>query len=124
MIDHPSSKAAVLNLESTLARFGGDRNLFHEMADILLDDAPQVMQDLRDVVKRRDSTAIRAKAHALKGLVLGCGGERAGHSAQLVEDAGHRNDLKSVDAQIASLERNFNEFLEALRARVSNRVTA
>lgn len=124
MVDNADPNAAVLNLEATLARFGGDQELLGEMAAILLDDAPHVMHDLKGAVKRRDATAIRGKAHALKGLILGCGGERAGHSAQLLEDAGHRNELKLVDTQIISLEHDLNQFLDALRARISNRVTA
>lgn len=124
MVDNADPNAAVLNLEATLARFGGDEELLGEMAAILLDDAPHVMHDLKGAVKRRDATAIRGKAHALKGLILGCGGERAGHSAQLLEDAGHRNELKLVDTQIISLEHDLNQFLDALRARISNRVTA
>jgi len=124
MVDNADPNAAVLNLEATLARFGGDQELLDEMAAILLDDAPHVMHDLKGAVKRRDATAIRGKAHALKGLILGCGGERAGHSAQLLEDAGHRNELKLVDTQIISLEHDLNQFLDALRARISNRVTA
>lgn len=124
MVDNAGPTAAVLNLEATLARFGGDQELLNEMADILLDDAPQVMQDLKDAVKRRDPTAIRLKAHALKGLVLGCGGERAGHTAQLLEDAGHRHELESIDQHITSLEHDLRQFLEALRTRASNRLTA
>jgi HPt (histidine-containing phosphotransfer) domain-containing protein len=114
----------VLNAEATLTRFGGDQELYAEMASILLDDAPQLAQETKDAVGRRDAAAIRAKAHALKGLVLGCGGERAGQAAQTLEDAGNRGELHAVESQFATLEVELQQLFHALRAQVASGVTA
>ncbi|MFO0788252.1 MAG: Hpt domain-containing protein [Pirellulales bacterium] len=116
--------ARILNIEATLTRFGGDEQLFREMAAILLDDAPPLAEELKQAVERRDAASIRAKAHALKGLVLGCGGERAGQAAQQIEDAGHHAKLEHVDAQFIELEQELQQLLAAIRSNVGNSVTA
>src|SRR5438874_341334 len=72
----------VLDIEGTLARFGGDRQLFLEMSGILLEDTPRLFAELAQVVAARDAAAIRSGAHALKGLLAGCGGLRAARVAQ------------------------------------------
>ena len=93
----------VLDVEGTLARFGGDYELFVEMAGFFLEDAPILYSDLCGAVSAHDASAIRIKAHALKGLVAGCGGVRAAHAAQKVETAGEEGDLSRISELVAAL---------------------
>ena len=67
----------VLDVEGTLARFGGDKQLFAEMAAIMLEDVPLLMADLRRALAANDAAATRMHAHAVRGLLNGCGGVRA-----------------------------------------------
>jgi HPt (histidine-containing phosphotransfer) domain-containing protein len=105
----------VLDIEGTLARFGGDEELFREMASMLLEDAPRVAQQLKAAVLARDAVAIQMKAHALKGLVVGCGGVRAALSAQKLEDAGKDRRLVHTAQQLSELELELCQFIEAIR---------
>src|SRR5262245_36549952 len=86
----------ILDVEGTLARFGGDSELFVEMAGFFLEDAPVLYSDLCDAAQAHNAAAVRMKAHALKGLVAGCGGVRASHAAQKVETAGEEGDLSRI----------------------------
>ncbi len=111
-----AATATVLNVNETLARFGGDRNLLLEMTAILLEDAPRLARQLQAAILTKNSAAIASQAHALKGLVAGCGGERAAHAAQALEDAGHRGILDHVATQFAKLEDELHSLFNAIYA--------
>jgi len=105
----------ILDVEGTLARFGGDKNLFVEMSAMLLEDAPQLVADLRRAVSAHDANAIRMRAHALKGVLAGCGGLRAARAAQSLEDAGHSGQLDRAPAMMQTLESEMESLTKALR---------
>src|SRR5215207_9425993 len=105
----------ILDIDGTLARFGGDKDLFIEMSGILLEDAPDVLNDLRRAVDAENAHDIRMCAHALKGLLLGCGGVRAGHAAQLLENAGQLCDLRQTASLFDTLQNEFDQLRRALQ---------
>jgi HPt (histidine-containing phosphotransfer) domain-containing protein len=104
----------VFDVAGTLARFGGDRELFLEMTGFFLEDAPCLFAELREAVSAQDATAIRMKAHALKGLVAGCGGVRAASAAQRVETAGQMADLADIGALTDNLEDELEQLTQAV----------
>jgi two-component system, sensor histidine kinase and response regulator len=105
----------VLDIEGTLARFGGDRNLFAEMSGILLEDSPRVVAELRRAIAANDAKAIRAHAHSLRGLFAGCGGVRAANVAQKLEDVGQSSDRCQAGSLLEALETEFEQLMRALR---------
>jgi HPt (histidine-containing phosphotransfer) domain-containing protein len=105
----------ILDIDGTLARFGGDKDLFIEMSGILLEDAPGVIDELGRAVDAENAHDVRMRAHALKGLLLGCGGVRAGHVAQLLENAGESCDLRQAGCHFATLRDEFQQLLRALQ---------
>lgn len=109
-----STPEPVLDIEGTLARFGGDKDLFVEMSGILLEDAPRLFAELRGAVLANDAVAVRAHAHALKGLLAGCGGVRAARAAQSLEDAGNEHKLADSSAMLQSFETEFELLTSAL----------
>jgi HPt (histidine-containing phosphotransfer) domain-containing protein len=114
--DHDTAPSGeVLDLNAALARLGGDRELFAEMAGIVLEDAPQLFNELRAAVNAKDAPSVRAKAHALKGLVAGCGGVRATNAAQALEDAGHSGDLSRSNELAQSLQNELALLTRALQ---------
>jgi HPt (histidine-containing phosphotransfer) domain-containing protein len=108
--------AEVLDLEGTLARFGGDEELFAEMAKYLLEDAPRLTSDLERAVDSKDATAVRMNAHALKGLLAGCGGVRASQVAQRLETAGQAFDLSQAAAIMGTLKAELELLRRALES--------
>ena len=105
----------ILDIDGTLARFGGDKDLFIEMSGIVLEDAPGVLDDLGRAVVARNAQDVRMRAHALKGLLLGCGGIRAAHISQLLENAGQSCDLRQAPAHFAKLQDEFQQLTCALQ---------
>ncbi len=106
----------VLDLDGSLGRLGGDKELFAEMVEYLLQDVPKLYRELRSAVHARDADAVRMQAHALKGLVAGCGGVRAARVAQLLENAGQSGELNRADKLVKSLDDELNLLTEALAA--------
>jgi HPt (histidine-containing phosphotransfer) domain-containing protein len=106
----------VLDVTGTLNRFGGDADLFREMGSIVLADAPKIAQTLSTSIAAGDANGVQAKAHAIKGLVIGCGGILAGKAAQVLEDAGRDGKLDTAAEQFASFRIELERFLDALRA--------
>jgi HPt (histidine-containing phosphotransfer) domain-containing protein len=114
------SMEAVLDVEGTLARLGGDRQLFSELAQMLLEDAPPLFDRLKDAVTARDAEQVRKHAHAIKGLLVGCGGNRAAQAAQFLENAGQQQSLEEAPALLANLRGELNLLVEALTAYRAN----
>jgi HPt (histidine-containing phosphotransfer) domain-containing protein len=106
----------VLDVEGTLSRFGGDRDLFAELAGFLLDDLPTLFSNLRHAVANEDAASVRGTAHALKGLVAGCGGVRATHIAQTIENAGQQGDIPQAASLIEKLDAELQLLTRELRA--------
>jgi HPt (histidine-containing phosphotransfer) domain-containing protein len=111
-----SPAGSVLDADAALARLGGDRQLFTDMAGFFYEDGPQLMGKLRRAADEKDAAAVRMNAHALKGLVAGCGGVRATNVAQKVETAGQQADLKNIAALVESLDIELKQLTQALRA--------
>lgn len=105
----------VLDIEGTLARFDGDKQLFAEMAAIMLEDVPPHMGELRRALATNNAVATRHHAHAVKGLLSGCGGLRAAHLAQTLENAGQSGQWTDCPATVESLESEFVQLQAALR---------
>ena len=105
----------ILDIDGTLARFGGDKDLFIEMSGMLLEDAPGLVEDLGRAIDAKSAHDVRMRAHALKGLLLGCGGVRAAHIAQVLENAGQSSDLHQAPSQFAMLQDAFRQLTGALQ---------
>ena len=105
----------ILDVAGTLARFGGDRELFVEMAGFFYEDAPRLYSELREATAKRNAAGIRMSAHALKGLMAGCGGVRAANAAQKAETAGLESDLANIDALVASVGEELELLTQALQ---------
>lgn len=110
------SPREILDIEGALARFGGDKELFSQMAGMLLEDVPPLFAQLGDAVDASDAQAVRMHAHAIKGLLAGCGGDRAALAAQLLEDTGQSGNLSGAKSLVESLETELELLTQALRA--------
>jgi HPt (histidine-containing phosphotransfer) domain-containing protein len=107
---------SILDASGTLARLGGDQSLYADLIGFFLVDAPECLSDLRRATEVKDFAQARWKAHSLKGLVAGCGGQRAAGAAQLVEAAAQSGSSDDLEALIQSLEQEVNSLHEALIA--------
>jgi HPt (histidine-containing phosphotransfer) domain-containing protein len=106
---------SVLDFKHALSRLGGDDQLYAELIGFVQEDAPILLSELQDAIDVGDASAVRMKAHALKGLVAGCGGVRAANAAQKVETAGEHGDLADIALLVESLRDELKLLTQALR---------
>ena len=110
------SSDAVLDVTGTLARFDGDEQLFREIIEYFLEDAPPLFAELRQAAEVSHAVAVRSAAHALKGLAAGCGGTRAAQVAQRIETAAEYGRLEQVVPLIDTLERELELMRQSAQA--------
>ena len=96
--------ASVLDLESALARVGGDRELLGEIATLFLDDYPLHLAELVSAIERNDAPLVEKSAHALKGSVATFGATSAVQAALLLERAGRAQDLTGASQMMVDLQ--------------------
>lgn len=98
-----------------LARFEGDRELLCEIAQLFLEDSPQILEAVRAAVAARDGEAVHRTAHTLKGSVsnflaangLGDGEDparRTAAAALALEQLGAEERLQQLDGALATVE--------------------
>lgn len=93
-----------LDREAMLARLGGDEDLLLQVAAMFLKSYPEMLENVRDAVVRRDGLALEQAAHTLKGSVTNFGAAVATGAADALEEKGRRADLSDADGILAALE--------------------
>jgi HPt (histidine-containing phosphotransfer) domain-containing protein len=104
---------SVLDVRSALGRLGGDEELLSDMIGFFVEDGPRLMEALHAAAEEQDAPAARKAAHSLKGLILGCGGVRAGRAAQAVEDTAYAGDVEDLPLLVENLNLETDALVEA-----------
>ncbi|MFO0945010.1 MAG: response regulator [Planctomycetota bacterium] len=84
----PHALLPILDLEGTLARLGGDQELFRELLEHHDMDTPNLRSQLRIAMDAGDANGIEKTAHRIKGIIANFGASRAVASVQKVEELG------------------------------------
>jgi HPt (histidine-containing phosphotransfer) domain-containing protein len=96
-------KPLEFDLEETLARFGGDYDLFAEMVEHFFLDSPVVVDAVRAGVEGNDLVAAARAAHRLKGTVGYFGASSLVATANRMEEASKDSRRDWAEAELAQL---------------------
>lgn len=102
------------DLSAALERVGGDQELLKEIADLFLEDAPQILAAVRSAVESGDAEGLQRAAHSLKGSVANFGAEEAVRSAYSLEQMGQENNLSGASDALEVLEVELQKVFEGL----------
>ena len=108
-----------INIDATLARLGGDRELLAEFVAIFQSDAPQLVRDLEEAVAQQDATVVERTAHSLKGLAANIGATGVADQADELERRaanGSRNELTATLSHLKTQMQLLNGSLTNLLA--------
>ncbi len=105
----------VFDLEVSLARLDGDRELFANMAQFFAEDSPGLLDSVRGALQAGDAETAERAAHSLKGLAANFSAEDAVQSAFQVERAAKAGKLQSAAASLGQLEREVQRLRKALQ---------
>jgi CheY-like chemotaxis protein/HPt (histidine-containing phosphotransfer) domain-containing protein len=115
-----SAEPGELTLESLRANLdratGGNPKIARTLVKTFLEDAPKRMAVLRRAVGEKDSDAVAAAAHALKGSLSLIGAPKAAGTARNLQAMGRLGTLDGASAELAVLETEFEALLGRLAA--------
>jgi CheY-like chemotaxis protein len=98
----------VLDLETALARLGGDEELLKQAAEIFLGECPSLIANIRSALTNRDAKSFEFACHTLRGSIDNFGATTASELAltlEMMAREGHLpNDMAATTALEAELE--------------------
>jgi HPt (histidine-containing phosphotransfer) domain-containing protein len=113
----PAERAdAVFDLEITLGRLGGNRELFAKLVHFYFDDAPQLLDQLRHAAVHGEVVQVERAAHTLKSLAANFEALSAARAALRVEEFAQARNLGSAIESIPELEKQLHRLDVALAA--------
>jgi two-component system, sensor histidine kinase and response regulator len=110
--------AIAWDMDKTLERLGGDKELFREVIEIFLDDVPKHMASLRRAIADGDGEAIEQTAHTLKGELGYLGILEISQRVRDMEAFGQKSELRLAANLYATLEPELSEVLLSMRRSV------
>src|SRR6476646_2087012 len=112
-----SDMVPIYDQAGSLRRMGDDQELFQEMVDLLLSDAPVHLQALLAAQKSDDWARLHRAAHTLKGLAANFGAPRAVAAAAEVERLAKSRQPAEMSSAIHELQESLEELIAALSPR-------
>jgi PAS domain S-box-containing protein len=113
-ISAPVAAPVVFDEESLLDRLLGDRELAHEVATLVLRDAPAMLASLRERVREGDWAGVCLQAHTLKGAAANLSAEALHELALAMQEAGTARDLARCSQLLPALEAAYERLLGTL----------
>jgi two-component system sensor histidine kinase/response regulator len=120
-LDMPSNKSTTdaIDLDATLERLDGDRNLFRELTKVFTNDCPKIVERMRRAIVMHDAKGLEGCAHTLKGSSANLGALAVSHAAAEIERLAGTGNVESTSVEFRllqeELERAFAE-LESIQA--------
>jgi signal transduction histidine kinase/CheY-like chemotaxis protein len=112
------------DLAAALQRVDGDVELLSELAEIFVEDCPELIRKLGEAFDADDIEAVAATAHALKGSVGNFGARKSFEGAMNVVTAARTDDLEGARAFWVSLQKDLGELIPALTRLAQDPATA
>lgn len=101
--------------DEALARVDGDRELLAELVDVLGQESPALLDEIRRSAAGGDAPSLQRAAHKLRGSVLNFGAHEAAEAAQTLETLGRAGTLADAGEHVTRLEHEYHRLMSALR---------
>jgi two-component system sensor histidine kinase/response regulator len=108
------SSVATVNAAELLQRIDGDRALIAELVEILREQYPGQLRNLRESIARGDATAVERVGHALRGAFENLSATRASGIAAELESIGRSGNLALAGPKLVELEKEVHHVMEML----------
>jgi two-component system sensor histidine kinase/response regulator len=101
---------------AALERLQGDRELLNQLVEVIRQEGPKLLDDVRQAVERGDAAALKLAAHTMKGSLSNFAAPAAADAARRLEVMAKQGDLSEAAAALAHLEREMERFMPELDA--------
>jgi two-component system sensor histidine kinase/response regulator len=98
-----------------LERVGGDEEIFAELCDLFLADAPTRLDAIRDAVAQGDPSALRRAAHAFKGAASVFDADDVVAAARALEEIGETGALDAAPVMWQALDAHSRTLIQTVR---------
>lgn len=106
---------APLDVDEGLARAGGERDFYRELLDLLLQDVPTRLAELRAALAANQADRVARAAHTIKGAAANLSAHPLRDAAFRVEQCGRSGELAACPALLRDLEAEFGRLAEHVR---------
>jgi two-component system sensor histidine kinase/response regulator len=113
--------ATFFDESAALARAGGDRELARELGAMLLEEAPRLLRELEDALRKQDAATFTRMAHTLKGQADHFGARPALAEAKSLEQLGKHGALEDAAPKVEALKVAYARLLAEVGAFVQRR---
>jgi signal transduction histidine kinase/DNA-binding response OmpR family regulator/HPt (histidine-containing phosphotransfer) domain-containing protein len=114
---HPQAIEPPVNLDDGLGRVDGDAELWYEIAELLVNDAPGRIEKIERALAAGDGEAVREQAHSMKGAAGTLGAKPLQQAAAQLETAARESRLSDMAGGLAKLQEEFSRFRAFVAAR-------
>ena len=104
--------------DDLMDRVDGDAEFLAETVEILDEDGPPLLAEIREAAGALDAERLARAAHTYKGMVNNFCAEPAASAAQRVEEMGRTGTLDGVEQAVAAIEEESKRLKTALGALV------
>ncbi|MCP4718845.1 MAG: response regulator, partial [Desulfobacteraceae bacterium] len=108
--DFLQSRAVCFNKAELFERFGNDEELIREVLDAFLQEALELIENMKPAINQKDAQLLRSYAHALKGSSANVNADILKEIALSMEQAANQDDLASASGILSDIEKEFNAF--------------
>jgi HPt (histidine-containing phosphotransfer) domain-containing protein len=98
-----------------LERVGGDEEIFLELCDVFLDDAPRRLASIRLALENGDAVALRREAHALRGEAAAFDAADVVTVARQIEQLAAAGDVRQAHPLWEVLDAHSRRLIAAVR---------
>lgn len=109
---------AVIDRAAALRRLGGDEILLKELAQIFIDDVPELLRELESALDDCHSEAVERIAHSIKGLAANFGAEVCVGRAQVIENSKGTPWREEAPLQLSGLREAVSQVIAELRSEI------
>src|ERR1700722_9262948 len=113
-----------MNWQTALERLDGNDDLLKELAVVFCDECPKLILTLQKATDNKDANAIRAAAHALKGVLSTFSADVASQTAAKLENLAEAGTVTALPTLSAELVAEVEAVFIALRVLSTDRQTA
>jgi HPt (histidine-containing phosphotransfer) domain-containing protein len=107
--------SSVIDVNDALERLGNDHDLFREIVQIYLEDAPAILNRIHEAVKGAEAGALQHSAHSLKGLASSLSAHDVVAAAARLEHVGSSRDLTEAQHALDDVDQRVEELNHAIK---------
>lgn len=94
----------VVNVHKILETVEGDHDLMHEIVNMFLEEIPDAVKELGNILKEKDHGQLERRAHSLKNSIGNFGAKTAYDLAYELELAARENNFDQADETFQKLQ--------------------